>query len=329
MLKSPIPVGETVRLCSLQNLKVLDTLPEERFDRITRLVARVFDVPIALVSLVDVDRQWFKSRHGIDAEETPREISFCGHAILEEETFVVHDAAEDERFADNPLVTDEPKIRFYAGHPVHSPQGTRIGTLCIIDRQPRAFSNEDAANLQAFAEMVDHELSLLAQTTSDELTSIANRRGFAQIANHMLALCHGHAKPATVIGIDLNKFKLINDTYGHEAGDKVLERFAALLVKTFRNSDVVARFGGDEFCVLSSYTVASEVRAWLDRLGTAFASSALKREFPMLSWSAGVAEYDPSKPPDLEALLSLADANMYEVKQALAADGASHARSVG
>ncbi|NNC65016.1 MAG: GAF domain-containing protein, partial [Gammaproteobacteria bacterium] len=135
MLKAPTPIGETVRLCSLQNLKVLDTLPEERFDRITRLVARVFDVPIALVSLVDVDRQWFKSRHGLDADETPREISFCGHAILEEKTFVVHDAAKDERFVDNPLVTGGPKIRFYAGHPVHSPQGTRIGTLCLIDRK--------------------------------------------------------------------------------------------------------------------------------------------------------------------------------------------------
>ncbi len=320
MLEAPHPIGETVRLCSLQNLKVLDTMPEERFDRITRLVARVFDVPIALVSLVDVDRQWFKSRHGLAAEETPREISFCGHAILEEKTFVVPDAAADARFADNPLVTGEPKIRFYAGHPVHSPQGARIGTLCLIDRRSRTFSTEDAANLKAFAEMVDHELSLLAQTTSDELTRIANRRGFAQIANHMLALCHSHGKLATVVGIDLDKFKLVNDTHGHEAGDRVLERFAALLVKTFRDSDVVARFGGDEFCVLSSYASASEVRARLDQLEKVFSSSALKQEFPMLSWSAGVAEYDPVKPPDLEALLSLADAHMYDIKQALTAD---------
>ena len=137
MLKPPIPKNEAQRMESLRSLHILDTPAEERFDRITRLAKRLFGVPIALVSLVDESRQWFKSRQGLDATETPREISFCGHSILCDDTMVIADAAQDERFADNPLVTDEPHIRFYAGCPVQTPDRQRIGTLCIIDRQPR------------------------------------------------------------------------------------------------------------------------------------------------------------------------------------------------
>ena len=119
-------------------MNVLDTSPEERFDRLTRVAKRMFDVPIALVSLVDADRQWFKSCVGLSAAETSRDISFCGHAILGEDTFVISDARADERFADNPLVVGEPKIQFYAGCPLRALDGWKLGTLCIIDRTPRS-----------------------------------------------------------------------------------------------------------------------------------------------------------------------------------------------
>jgi GAF domain-containing protein len=115
MLTPPTPSDETRRLQTLRSLKLLDTLPEERFDRVTRLAKQVFSTPIALVSLVDADRQWFKSRQGLDATETPRDISFCGHAILDDDITIVMDARKDQRFCDNPLVCGDPDIRFYAG----------------------------------------------------------------------------------------------------------------------------------------------------------------------------------------------------------------------
>ncbi len=136
-------------------------MPEERFDRITRLARHIANSPIALVSFVDKDRQWFKSRQGLDVTETAREISFCGHAILREEPLIVPDALEDCRFTDNPLVIGAPHVRFYAGHPIHAPEGARVGTLAIIDTRPRVFSQPELAALAELAAMVDVELETL------------------------------------------------------------------------------------------------------------------------------------------------------------------------
>jgi len=152
-----IPDNEPSRIAALCGLAVLDTPPEERFDRITRIAQRHFQVPIALVSLIDSERQWFKSRQGLDATETPRDISFCGHAILSDEVFYIPNALEDSRFADNPLVSDGPKIRFYAGAPLHSPEGERIGTLCIIDDKARQFSRDELELLRDLANCVEEE----------------------------------------------------------------------------------------------------------------------------------------------------------------------------
>ncbi|MDX2145270.1 MAG: GAF domain-containing protein [Rhodospirillaceae bacterium] len=127
---------EARRLAALNSYKILDTPNEERFDRIVRMAARVFGSPIALISLVDRDRQWFKAAVGLAATETPRAISFCTHAIQQRDVFIVGDAAADARFADNPLVTSDPQIRFYAGAPLVTPGGHAIGTVCVIDREP-------------------------------------------------------------------------------------------------------------------------------------------------------------------------------------------------
>lgn len=135
-MKEPdFPVNEQERLSSLRSLQILDTPSEERFDRVTRMAMRLFGVPIALVSLVDENRQWFKSCFGLDVSETERRISFCGHAILQNDTLVIEDATQDERFHDNPLVTGEAGIRFYAGHPLRNMSGHGLGTLCIIDHE--------------------------------------------------------------------------------------------------------------------------------------------------------------------------------------------------
>ena len=190
-MKTPdIPEDEQTRLKTLKSLDVLDTIPEERFDRLTRMCKRLFDVPIALVSLVDENRQWFKSCVGLDVSETPRDISFCGHAILGNDIFTIPDAASDARFTDNPLVIDEPHIRFYAGCPLRSPNGSKLGTLCIIDRKPRTLSEEDLETLKDLAAMVERELEAVQLATIDDLTRISNRRGFMTLAQHSLNLCN-------------------------------------------------------------------------------------------------------------------------------------------
>ncbi len=155
---APIPKQESERLASLHDLGLLDTQPEERFDRITRLATALFDVPIALFSLVDEERQWFKSCIGLDDRQTSREVAFCAHAILETKPLVVYDTVLDRRFADNPLVTGPPHIRFYAGCPLHAPDGQCIGTLCLIDFRPRELGTQDLLRLQDLAALVEREV---------------------------------------------------------------------------------------------------------------------------------------------------------------------------
>lgn len=161
MIEPPYPSNEDARIATLRELQILDTAPEERFDRITRITRVVFNIPIVLVSLVDRHRQWFKSRQGLDAPETPRNISFCGHAILGTTALVVPDAALDPRFADNPLVTGGPKVRFYAGHPLFARNGAALGTLCIIDSHSRDFGEADQKILTDLAKLVERELNIV------------------------------------------------------------------------------------------------------------------------------------------------------------------------
>lgn len=164
---SEIHEAEAARLGELESLALLDSPPEETFDRFTRIACKLFDVPIALVSLVDLDRQWFKSRMGLDILETPRAWSFCGHAIMDGELLVVEDTLSDPRFFDNPLVISSPGIRFYAGYPLRSGE-VRIGALCIIDRQPRCFDLEQRLLLSDLGQMLDSEISSRARVMKSQ-----------------------------------------------------------------------------------------------------------------------------------------------------------------
>ena len=160
MIMASIPENEQERLAALRALDILDTPPEERFDRITRLVSDIFRVPIAYVAMVDANRQWMKSTCGWDTTETSRDISFCGHTILQDSALVIPDALKDPRFADNPMVTNKPHVRFYAGHPVRA-MGENVGTLCLVAHQPREITPQELSMLEEFAAMVEHELSML------------------------------------------------------------------------------------------------------------------------------------------------------------------------
>ncbi|MDP3718845.1 MAG: GAF domain-containing sensor histidine kinase [Acidobacteriota bacterium] len=160
MTAPPIPLNEAARLAALDRYQVLDTAPEQAYDDFTQLAARICGVPIALVSLIDKDRQWFKSKVGLEAPQTPREQAFCAHAIVDNQLLVVPDASHDPRFEGNPLVTGDPHIRFYAGAPLVTGEGHGLGTLCVIDRVPRQLSPEQLASLQALSRQLMAQLEL-------------------------------------------------------------------------------------------------------------------------------------------------------------------------
>lgn len=161
MIAPPNPENEIDRLAALYELRILDTPPDERFDRVTQMAARIFDAPIAYVSFVDSDRQWLKSHCGLAVNESSREKSFCGHAILSDQGLIVLDTLEDERFRENPMVTGEPNLRFYAGIPLRSADGFNVGTLCIADQQPRQFHNESVKILEGLGSLLEDQLTLL------------------------------------------------------------------------------------------------------------------------------------------------------------------------
>ncbi|MGH6630339.1 MAG: GAF domain-containing protein, partial [Burkholderiales bacterium] len=162
-MKPPLPSNEAARLDALRQYQVLDTPPEEAFDDLVRIAAQICGTPVALISLVDEHRQWFKARMGLEAQETPRDLAFCAHAILGSDVMVVPDASQDARFADNPLVTGDTHIRFYAGAPLIAPDSRALGTLCVVDREPHQFSDEQRQALQALARQTVAQLELRKQ----------------------------------------------------------------------------------------------------------------------------------------------------------------------
>jgi diguanylate cyclase (GGDEF)-like protein len=312
-----IPHNESTRLATLKSLKVLDTPAEERFDRVTRMAKRMFRVPIALVSLVDENRQWFKSAQGLDASETPRNISFCGHAILGEGIFLIPDALADRRFADNPLVTGAPHVRFYAGCPLRARDGSKVGTLCLLDTVARNFDEEDALALLDLAAMVEDELSAFRTSTTDDLTQISNRRGFLQLAEYGLNFCVRNQQPAALAFIDLDRFKPINDQFGHAEGDLALVAFAEVMQASFRATDLFARLGGDEFVVLLTGAGKNDAEQVLQKFGNLLDDyNARARRGYNLEFSAGVVEFDPAAPHSIDELLAAGDAQMYAIKAA-------------
>jgi diguanylate cyclase (GGDEF)-like protein len=322
MISAPKPADETRRLTALRALNILDTEPEERFDRITRLAQRLFGTSMATVTFVDSDRQWFKSACGAEAgSEDPRDISFCAHAILEPETMIVTDAREDERFADNPLVLGEPRIRFYAGHPVMAPGGEAVGTLCVLDDKPRASDDFDLEVLRELAEMVEAELVSLSLAIDDDLTGLTNRRGFEMLGERLLAAARRLDLPVSAIYADLDNMKPINDSYGHDAGDRALVDTAAILSSSLRASDLIARLGGDEFCAVLVGTAASVGPTLISRVGSALAARNLASQEPYeLSLSLGLAECPAGEDVALWDLVARADREMFNAKRAARTD---------
>ena len=316
MKKPPKPLNEQTRLDTLKALNILDSIPEERFDRITRLAKRIFNVPIALISLIDEDRQWFLSSIGLDIKETPRDISFCAHAILDDNFFSVSDTTLDSRFNDNPMVTGSPNIRFYAAYPISAHNGSKLGTICLLDNAPRHFSEEDKQLLNDLVRMVEKEINATYLASFDELTMVSNKRGFIAFADSVLSFCNKTSIPASLIYIDLDHFKPINDKFGHDEGDYALKTFSRILLDNFRDSDVIGRIGGDEFAILLANCTLADCQFNLDRLNDTIETYNLtSNKGYKIEFSAGLVEYDFVKHSSINELIKEADFLMYQQKE--------------
>lgn len=312
MIEAAIPANEAQRLETLRALQILDTDPEERFDRLTRLAKRVFDVPTAMVVLIDQERGWIKSVQGHCKDTFDRHGSFCGHAISSESLFVVEDALRDARFINSPMVLDDPHVRFYAGYPLKADNGLCMGTLCILDQKPRVFSDEEQQLMNDLGHMAEKEIAALQLATLDELTRCSNRRGFVTLADHALNMCYRSQSPASLVMFDLDDFKPINDRYGHAEGDRALVTFSNCIRRQLRDSDVFGRIGGDEFVALLTGTGEEGIGAALERFSGALehCNLASKRDYK-IRYSAGYAiRAAGSRQPVLD-LMHIADTNMY------------------
>ncbi len=462
-------IAEQARLAALQSLQLLDTAPEQVFEDAVRLASTICGTPISLVSLIDGHRQWFKARVGLEMSETPREQAFCAHAIQQSDLFIVPDALLDTRFKQNPLVTGDPKIRFYAGMPLKSPDGHAIGTLCVIDSKPRQLTPEQEAALAVLTEQVSNQIRLRAQvkylsetlientrfhkeicdsnglfhafmdnspllsymkdehgrmvyynrlfadrfnvtpeewvgkvdseiwpsaslssrdvdqavlkngklvvteetfhgpgtcthwrsykfpfvdasgeryvanmsldtsfekeaelelkrsheelfqanerlrelSVTDALTGLYNRRGFNDRIEQEIASAKRYGLDFSMFLIDIDDFKSLNDSFGHEEGDEVLRSIAALLQQGARASDTVYRYGGEEFAVLlPSTTLQAAVRLG-DRIRLSIEMAPWKRRRVTVSIGAST-----NKPGwcDAATLVRRADMALYEAK---------------
>ncbi|MEZ5826373.1 MAG: diguanylate cyclase [Geminicoccaceae bacterium] len=447
----PLPANEGDRLRRLQSYGVLDTAPEEAYDRVTRLIANLLKAPIALVSLTDERRQWFKSNIGAPVSEIPRHRSFCGHAVYGDRTLVVEDASMDERFADNPLVTGPLGIRFYAGAILRSRDGFKLGTLCALDSHCRKLPPEQQSLLEDLAEIVSDELELRLQAQrateaeellsdayrtlpdgfalfdsedrlthfndsfaglysrtgnaihkgarfeeilrdglaagqfseavgreaewletrleqhdnpdkpvvealaddrwvqvhesrtsnggrvsyridvtesrkyeellkamawTDPLTGLLNRRRFLGLGNQEINRARRKGLETSVFILDVDHFKAINDTYGHDCGDAALVHLADLITDILRDYDLFGRYGGEEFVILAPDTNIKSAQMLAGRILSGVSTSTVITDKGELSLtvSIGIARCDPSKPKPLEHALSRADAALYKAK---------------
>lgn len=296
MIPAPIPENDEMRVASLERMNLLSTPRESDLERITRTAQKFFETEIALISLVDKERQWFKSRIGLAATESPRDVSFCGHAIQSEQPLVVTDAAADERFHDNPFVTDGPRIRFYAGQPLTNNEGFRVGTLCVISSRVRQFTEEEQQTLQDLGRMAEIALNnrklsetqeaLLASLAAanrdkliDPMTGIWNRGGFEEMFQLEISRAIRAKSALAIAMIDIDHFKKINDTFGHSTGDEAIRLAASLLVDSCRATDVVARYGGEEFIVVAPDVVPATLPTLGEKLVQRFRHGA-KMETP-------------------------------------------------
>jgi diguanylate cyclase (GGDEF)-like protein len=447
----PLPAQETERLEKLRSYEILDSLPEEAHDRITRLAARMLDMPVAVISLVEGDRQWFKAQVGGTRNEIPRELSFCAHAICQDDVFVIEDTTKDPRFSQNPFVTGDPNVRFYAGAPLRTNDGLNMGTLAVLDSKPRTLSEDDKQNLTDFAAMVmdametrliidranaaerrfidameslpngfvlydkddrlvicneryreiyaesadyivpgatfeeiirkgvengqypdaigneeawiaqriemhqnpgepieqhlpgdtwlrvqerrtsegglvgfrfditelkrqERELIRLAWT--DSLTDAMNRHRFMDLAGKEVERARRRNSELSLLLLDADHFKQINDKYGHAAGDAILKGLVERWTRSLRSHDLIGRIGGEEFSIVLPDANAANAMCTAERLRKEIAELPFAFEGQLLRVTVSIGVATLAAGEDLPALMQRADKALYRAKEA-------------
>jgi diguanylate cyclase (GGDEF)-like protein len=332
-MKPALPPNEGGRLKALYRYNILDTAPEEAYDDLTQLAARLCETPIAIISFIDSDRQWYKSRHGRGLRETARDLSFCAHTILQDVPVLgVPDLTSDPRFQNNPMVTDPPHVRFYAAAPLRTPDGFAIGTLGVMDLKPRWLGPEQALVLPSLARLVmgQLELRLLAEVrakktvleeansrlqtlaATDGLTGLKNQRAFQEALREQFAQAKRSQIPFSLMLLDVDFFKKYNDSFGHPAGDEALKQLAGLLLRTVRDGDVAARPGGEEFAIILPHTDSASALILAERLRetiklAVWPGRALTASFGISTFSPTMANHDQ--------MVQEADAALYTSKE--------------
>lgn len=456
----PLPANENARLAALNELALLDTPNELAFDRVTRLVTILLNVPNAAVTLIDANRQWFKSQVGLDISETPRDIAFCAHTIVKAAPLIVHDARLDARFAQNPFVTQANGLRFYVGIPLTNSQGLVLGSLCALDNSPRALSDEELGMLQVLADILideihlrerlieeqqsketsqralnalhlsleqqieqrTRELRLVIETAydayistdinglvvdwnhaaeamfgwarkealtrplnqlifpddlppmhetaplcyramrkdgsllpveirskafevdgqprrslfihditerqqlellrdqqarEDVLTQLPNRRALDERLPEAIARVYRSLKPLSVLFMDLDGFKRVNDSYGHAMGDELLREIAKRLSNSLRETDYIARWAGDEFVILLENTTLDVIEPLAQQVIGLVEQPVIVGDISLqVSASIGLALFSPHTAETAQELLKRADVAMYDAKRA-------------
>lgn len=332
-----MPRNEELRLAAIQHFDILDTPPDGAFDRLTQLAGRIFKVPIAIITIVDRERIWFKSKLGLDVNEVGRAPGLCASCIMQENVMVLHDAKQDAVALTNPLVAGDFGLRFYAGAPLRTRDGLNIGTFCLIDRGPRDFSVSEQSTLADLASIVMDEMEL--RTTSrrlflrnletveeaersaktDSMTGLGNRRAFdADVLELERMISQGAFSDMAVTVIDLDGLKQVNDNHGHAEGDSLIQTFSAGIKESLRINDRAYRIGGDEFVILSPLSAPPDIAKIKGRIADVVKDVRQCTDFHEAGASVGIAVLSAAD-FSMQQALRLADKRMYEDKKKRAA----------
>ncbi len=335
LLSKTIASTATLQIANIPWHDLFYTPLEERFERITRIARRALHAPVAAISLLNEDKQWFKSAAGWGISELPRDQAICKLTVEANQIVTIGDTLADPRVAKLPIVASAPRFRAYAGHPLLDEQGTCIGTFCVLDLKPREFAPVDRQALTDLAALAQRELfsdqltnANVALTSKlgmarrealmDPLTHLWNRRGASVLLKGAFARADQRGTPLALALLDLDNFKRINDTRGHQAGDEVLRRVASRLLSTVRGDDAICRLGGDEFLVLMVDTDATIASRVAERIRHAITNTPIPtRDGPVgVSLSVGCTVRAPRDTAAVDALLERADQALMQSKTA-------------